>query len=110
MKPKDFESLERSLLEVGEIMRSEKPPAREFSHEVDRSQIKPPVKTWAVYVDIDEEGLLIAGKLYEVEISQYAVYVRDEEGESTICSRDSFMPVPLPAEVVEKLSELKKAA
>jgi hypothetical protein len=109
MNSEDFESLKRSLIEVGEIMRGEKPPAREFVYEVDRSQIKPPFKTRAICMDLDNDWL-IPGKLYEVEMTNNAVWVRDEDDELTVCPPESFVAVELPAEVIEKMTQLSKAA
>lgn len=110
MNRENFESLKQSLIEAGEIMRGEKQPAREFVFEVDRSQIPAPVKTWAVCVETDDEELLIPGKLYEIEITRHGVWLRDEEGEATVCPKEFFMPLSLPAEIAAKLSQLEKAA
>jgi hypothetical protein len=86
-------------------------PSREFVYEVDRSQAPPVVKTWAVCVETDDEELLIPGKLYQIQIGRRKrVLVYDEDDEAVLAPIKFFMPVSLPAEVMERLSELKKAA
>lgn len=105
-----YERLKKSIIELGEVERGLREPSRDFYYEVDRSQIPPPIKTWAVCVETDDEKLLVPGKLYEVEITKNRVLVCDEEDEATLCPTAFFMPVELPAEIVAKLSEIEKAA
>ena len=105
-----FENLKESIIEAGKIMRGEMKPSREFTLEIDRSEIEPPVETWAVCVETDDEELLIPGKLYHIKISGDAVLVRDEEDEAALYSTEFFMPVSLPSEVTQKLTDLAEAA
>ncbi len=105
-----FEELKESIIEAGKIMRGEMKPSREFTIEVDESEIKPPVETWAVCIETDDEELLIPGKLYPVKISGDAVLVRDEENEAALYPKDFFLPVSLPSEITQKLTNLAEAA
>ncbi len=105
-----FEDLKESIIEAGKVMRGEIKPNREFTFEIDSSEIKPPIETWAVCVETDDEELLVPGKLYFIKISGDAVWVRDEEDEAALYSRDFFIPIALPAEVTQKLENLAEAA
>ncbi|MCY7375710.1 MAG: hypothetical protein LH472_07030 [Pyrinomonadaceae bacterium] len=63
MSKKHFERLSESVIEAGKIMRGEMKPSREFTLEVEASEITPPVETRAICVETDDEELLIPGKL-----------------------------------------------
>ena len=110
MDKKRFKDLKESIIEAGKIMRGEIEPSREFVYEVDSSEIKPPIETWAVCVETDDDELLIPGKLYLVKISDNAVWVRDEEDEAALYPKEFFIPVALPVEVTQKLTNLPQAA
>ncbi len=110
MNKKDFNNLKESVIEAGKVMRGEIKPSREFVYEIDLAEIKEPSETWAVCVEDDEDNLLISGKIYRVKKLVGGFWVRDEEGEATLCTEDFFVPVSLPAEVSEKLDRTKIAA
>jgi hypothetical protein len=103
MKKENFESLKESVIEAGKIMRGEMKASREFIIEVDETERQKSIETWAVCVESDDDELLIIGKLYQVKVSQNAVWVRDEEGESTLCPKEFFVPISLPQEVSIRL-------
>lgn len=110
MSEKVFDRLKESVVEAGKIMRGEMKPSREFVYEVDSSEIQPPTAAWAVCVETDDEELLIPGKIYEIKIGKSRVWVRDEEGEATLCPQEFFVPVELPQTVTERLENIKRAA
>lgn len=110
MDKKRFERLKESVIEAGKIMRGEVKPSREFVYEIDSSEIQPPIVTWAVCVETDDDELLIPGKIYEVKVGRNRVWVRDEEGEATLCPQEFFMPIELPQAVSERLENIKQAA
>lgn len=110
MNKKDFNNLKESVIEAGKIMRGEMKASREFVYEVDDSEIQTPVETWAVCVEGDEDNLLIPGKIYRVKKLVGGFWVRDEEGEATLCTEEFFVPISLPAEVSQKLDKQKIAA
>ena len=110
MDKKRFEGLKESIIEAGKIMRGDLQPSREFVYEIDSSEIQPPTEIWAVCVETDDEELLIPGKIYEVKIGRSRVWVRDEQGEATLCPQEFFMPIELPREISEKLENIKQAA
>ena len=91
-------------------MRGEIEPSREFVLKIDSSKIQPPLETWAVCVETDDAELLIPGKLYLVKISADVVWVRDEEDEAALYPKEFFIPVALPTEVTQKLTNLAQAA
>ena len=105
MDKKRFEDLQESIIEAGKVMRGEIKPSREFTFEIDSSEIKPPIETWAICIETNDE-LLITGKIYPVKISSDAVWVRDEEGEATLCPKEFFLPIALPQKVKRKLANL----
>ncbi len=106
MDKKRFGELKESIIEAGKVMRGEIKPSREFIFEIDSSEIEPPLETWAVCVESDDEELLIRGKIYPVKISSDTVWVRDEEGEATLCPTEFFLPSTLPQKVKRKLANL----
>jgi hypothetical protein len=108
MDKKRFEDLQESIIEAGKVMRGELKPNREFTFEIDSSDIKPPIETWAICIETNDE-LLITGKIYPVKISSDAVWVRDEEGEATLCPKEFFVPIVLPQKVKRKLANLAQA-
>jgi len=110
MDKKRFEDLKESIIEAGKVMRGELKPSREFTFEIDSSEIKPPIETWAICIETDDDELLITGKVYPVKISLDAVWVRDEEGEATLCPKEFFLPIALPQKVKRKLANLAQAA
>jgi len=110
MDKKRFEDLQESIIEAGKVMRGESKPSREFTFEIDSSEIKSPVETWAICIETDDDELLITGKIYPVKISSDAVWVRDEEGEATLCPKEFFLPIALPQKVKRKLANLVQAA
>ncbi len=103
MKKENFESLKESIVESGKIMRGEIKASREIIIEDDETKRQKPLETCAVCVESDDDELLIIGKLYQVKVSQNAVWVRDEEGESTLCSKEFFVPISPPQEVSMRL-------
>ena len=108
MKKENFESLKKSVIEAGKVMRGEILPARETVFKVDESQLKKPVKTWAICVETDDEELLIPFKIYEIEIFSGGIRVIDEEGEATFCPKEFFQPIALPQKVERKLANLSQ--
>ncbi len=110
MDKERFEDLKESIIEAGKVMRGEMEPSREFIYEIDRTEIQPPLETWAVCVETDDEKLLIPGKIYEIKIGKNRVWVTDETDESVLYPKDFFMPIALPAEVTQKLTNLAEAA
>ena len=110
MDKQRFEDLKESIIEAGKVMRGEIEPSREFTFVVDTDEIEPPVKTWAICIETDEDELMIPGKVYAVQITRNRILVTDEEGEAAFYPKEFFMPISLPKEDSEKLSKLKLAA
>ena len=110
MDKERFEDLKESIVEAGKIMRGEMKPSREFTFEIDSSETESLIETWAICIETDDEELLIPGKLYFIKISGEVVLVRDEEDEAALYSKDFFIPVALPQEVTQKLSNLAEVA
>ena len=110
MDKERFEDLKESIVEAGKIMRGEMKPSREFTFEIDSSETESLIETWAICIETDDEELLIPGKLYFIKISGDAVLVRDEEDEAALYSKDFFIPVALPQEVTQKLTNLAEVA
>jgi hypothetical protein len=92
MSSKQFESLSQSLNEAGKILRGEEKPSREFTFNRENITGKPQ-KALAIYLETDDEKLLIRGKIYEVEILKKYLCVIDEANESVICEPASFLIV-----------------
>lgn len=105
-----FEDLKESIIEAGKVMRGEIKASREFTFEIDPSESKPPIETWAVCIETDDVELLIPGKLYFIKISGNAILVRDEEDEAALYSKDFFVPITLPLELTQKLTNLAEVA
>jgi hypothetical protein len=110
MKKGHFERLKESVIEAGRIMRGEIPPSRETLLEIETEELPEPIETWAVCIESDDAELLIPGKIYQVKQLSGGFWVRDEEGASTLCPQDFFMPIELPRAVSEKLENIKQAA
>ncbi len=110
MKKENFERLKESVIEAGKIMRGEIPPARETIFEIDIDDLPKPSETWAICVETDDEELLIPGKVYLAKQLSGGFWVRDEEGEATLCPQEFFVPVELPQTITEKLENIKRAA
>ena len=110
MSAENFKRLKQSVIEAGKIKRGEMKPSREFVFEIDSSEIKSPLESWAICVETDDDELLIVGKVYQVKTLSGGFWVRDEAGESTLCSAEFFLPVSLPQEVTQKLSNLAEVA
>jgi len=108
MNKKDFQSLLKGTKELGQMLRGEIPPAREFIYEVNTAKLENesgPV--WAICIS-DKDDALIPLKMYEVRPfpdGNY-VHVRDEEGEAFICPKDWFIFISLPKEVEDALKKV----
>ena len=85
-------------------MRGEQKPSREFRFEVVDSP-GPSEERWAICMDSDDHQLIIPRKLYVVRFGETGVWVRDENGEMTVCDVDDFLPVEFEQEVRERLAE-----
>lgn len=101
MNKKKFQSLLKGTKELGQMLRGEIKPAREFVHKVD--VVKPKKNSqsvWAVCV-VDEDDTLLPLKMYEALLSSDGKYVRvrDEEGEVFVCPSEWFIFLSLPKEV-----------
>lgn len=110
MKRENFERLKESIIEAGRIKRGEILPSREFTYEVDSSEIKPANETWAVCIETDDDELLIPGKIYLVQQLTGGFWVRDEDDEATLCPQEFFMPIKIPQRITKRLENLKQAA
>lgn len=110
MKRENFEQLKESIVEAGKIMRGELSPSRETIFEVDTDIMEKPMETWAVCIETDDEQLLIPGKIYLVKQLTGGFWVRDEEGEATLCPQEFFMPIKIPQKITKRLENLKQAA
>jgi hypothetical protein len=107
MSKERFERLRQSIIEAGQVMRGEIEPSREFTYEVEATQLRKDAATdWAICVT-DEDDALIPLKLYEVKVSKTGyVSVIDEEGERLVCPTHWFVPVRLAPEVRQLVAEL----
>lgn len=105
MKKTDFERLKQSVIEAGEILRGERPPARETVYEV--TSPREVVKTLAVCISTDDPALLIPRKIYELTVvdGKYARVI-DEAGEAAVYPAEFFLPVSLPQVVESALARL----
>ena len=104
MNTERFEQLKGSVIEAGRIMRGEQKPSREFRFEVVDNP-GPSEERWAICIDSDDHQLLIPRKLYLARFGETAVWVRDENGEMTVCDVDDFLPVAFEREVQERLAD-----
>jgi hypothetical protein len=92
MSSKQFESLSQSLKEAGKILCGEEKPSREFTFKREK-QSNQPRKALAIYLETDDENLLVRGKLYEVDVLKKYLCVIDEEGDPVVCEPSSFLIV-----------------
>jgi len=102
-----FERLRQSVIEAGQVIRGKIEPSREFTYEVEVTQLrKDTVTGWAICVT-DEDDALIPLKLYEIKVSKTGyVSVVDEEGEGLVCPAHWFVPVRLAPKVKRLVAEL----
>ena len=105
MKKENFERLKGSVIEAGKMLRDEVPPSREFVHEAPDAAAQT-VKSLAVCVETDDEALLIPRKIYEVEVTGEYALVRDEAGDAVVYPARFFIPINLPAEVRQIITQL----
>ncbi len=107
MSKERFERLRQSIIEAGQVMRGEIEPSREFTYQVEATQLrKNTAPEWAICVT-DEDDALIPLKLYEIKVSKTGyVSVTDEEGERVVCPARWFVPVRLAPEVKQLVAEL----
>jgi hypothetical protein len=107
MSKERFERLRQSIIEAGQVMRGEIEPSREFTYEVEATQLRKNTATgWAICVT-DEDDALIPLKLYEIRFSKTGyVSVVDEEGERMVCPAHWFVPVRLAPKVKQLVAEL----
>jgi hypothetical protein len=104
MNAERFEQLKSSVVEAGLIMSGSQKPSRELRHKV-VSEPEPMQELWAVCLESDDTALLIPRKLYMVKYGETGVWVRDENGEMTICDKEDFLPVAFAPEIEELLAE-----
>ncbi len=104
MNGENFEQLRSSVIEAGQILSGSQRPSREFRFEI-VSAPEPPQEMWAVCLVSDDHELLIPRKLYLVKYGETGVWVRDEQGEMTLCDKDDFLPIAFDPEVRELLNE-----
>lgn len=104
MNTERFEQLRSSVIEAGMIMSGERVPSREFKHEI-VAEPKPLQEIWAICLESDDPTLLIPRKLYLVKYGETGVWVRDENGETTVCDKEDFLPLAFAPEVEELLAE-----
>ena len=110
MNKKDFESLNKSVNEAGQILRGELKPMREFQIRVSKLRSDKKVG-FALCIKSDEPELLIPSKVYRARFSSNGyVGVTDEEGEATIYPPDCFIKLDVPSEIESVLENLQKAA
>lgn len=106
MKKEDFERLQESIIEAGQMAHGQRAAAREVVYEASW----PPASSataLAVCVETDDPALLIPRKIYEVTVYENdLVRVIDEAGEATICPSSFFMPVNLPEVVAQALARI----
>jgi hypothetical protein len=107
MNKEKFKRLRQSIIEAGQVMRGEIEPSREFTCEVETTQLrKDTAPVWAICVT-DEDDSLIPLKLYEIKVSKTGyVSLTDEEGERVVCPAHWFVPVQLAPEVKQLVAEL----
>lgn len=103
MSAKVFNSLMKSIEEAGGILRGEVTDYRSFS--VEGPSRRNPQAALAIFVGDDDE--LINGKIYNVQIlSNGSVTVKDEDGETTICDKEDFLPVRFDPKVEKRIRQL----
>lgn len=107
MSKERFERLRQSIIEAGQVMRGEIEPSREFTYEIETTQLrKDAAPVWAICVT-NEDDALIPLKLYEIKVSKTSyVSVVDEEGERLVCPERWFVPVRLAPKVKQLVAEL----
>ena len=105
MNQEDFERLKASIIEAGQIKRGLRPASREFVRRAPPLK-QEPLHTLAVCVATDDAKLLIPRKIYEVRLGVNRIWVEDEEGETTICPPEWFLPLALPSETEELLAKV----
>jgi hypothetical protein len=101
VKKELFKELVESVKESGAIMRGEKQPSRIFNlPDTPRIEVE---KRFAVCVITDDPELLVLRKVYQVEVIDDRIYVRDEAGETAVYPADHFILLELPREAEEAL-------
>ena len=103
MNNERFEQLKASVIEAGLIMRGKQTPSREFQFKIVEKP-KNLEEIWAICLESDDAQLLIPRKLYLVKFGETGVWVRDEEGEMTVCDKEDFLPIAFTPEVEELLA------
>jgi hypothetical protein len=99
-----FEKLKASVIEAGLIMQGTQKPSREFKLTT-AEHPSPMEEIWAICLESDDPTLLIPRKLYLVKFGENGVWVRDENGEVTVCDKEDFLPLSFAPEVEELLAE-----
>lgn len=96
-----FDELVESIKEMKAIQRGEKQPSRIFNFP-DAPQVEVQ-KRFAVCVVTDDPELLVPRKIYQVEVINDRIWVRDEAGEAAVYPADHFVLLELPREAEEAL-------
>lgn len=104
MNSERFEQLKASVVDAGLIMQGKQRPSREFQLSVAERPIAPQ-EIWAICLESDDPSALIPRKLYMVKYGDSGVWVRDENGEMTVCDKEDFLPLAFAPEVEQLLAE-----
>ncbi len=99
-----FEKLKASVVEAGLIMRGEQRPTRETKLKATQKP-KNLQEIWAICLESDDILSLIPRKLYLVKYGDTGLWVRDENGEMTVCDKEAFLPLSFVPEVEQLLAE-----
>lgn len=110
MNKKNFNELLESVEEVGLIEQGKAVPSREFVTEIKVNNISTDLKTFAICLSDEDEGL-IPLKIYHVILQPQhkTCTVRDENGETTVCPIEWFLPVAFPSSIERRIEETELA-
>ncbi len=101
MSNSKFERLEESLVEMGEVIRGNETPSREFVYRIKAGNITDnSSEMWGVFVGDDED--LTPMKIYRLrQIYKNRATVTDNAGAAVVCSLDDFVIVEVENSVQE---------
>jgi hypothetical protein len=102
-----FNELYESVLEMGEVIRGEREPAKQTTIAYNKKSRAASKYIFAVCIQTDDEKLLVPRKIYQIKIRQekYARVI-DEEGEVAVYPLNFFLPLRLSKESQDILAKV----
>ena len=85
-------------------MKKDLMPMRETKLKMPEKSSDDLVEIFAVCLETDDRDLLIPFKVYQIKLRGEYVRVIDEKGESAVYPKNFFLPLQLPSETINALS------